>query len=93
MEHGERQLANSNQYGDAGVDRNYKSQNPNNKQIPMTEIVRASLGLPTLRAGPQFQNFKPVLVIEYWNVRFNCNLVLGIWYLELFDYLTNRRIF
>jgi len=25
----------------------------------MTEIVRASLGLPTLRAGPQFQNLKP----------------------------------
>ena len=37
---------------------NYKSQNPNNKQITMTEIVRASLGLPTLRAGPQFQNSK-----------------------------------
>jgi len=29
----------------------------------MTEIVRASLGLPTLRAGPQFQNYKSVLVI------------------------------
>ncbi len=43
----------------------------------MTEIVRASLGLPTLRAGPQFQNFKSVLVIEYWNLRFVCNLVLG----------------
>ncbi len=26
----------------------------------MTEIVRASLGLPTLRAGPQFQNSKPL---------------------------------
>ena len=25
----------------------------------MTEIVRASLGLATLRAGPQFQNSKP----------------------------------
>ena len=25
----------------------------------MTEIVRASLGLPTLQAGPQFQNPKP----------------------------------
>ena len=56
----------------------------------MTEIVRASLGLPTLRAGPQFQNFKRsyppkkgspiyVWVIEYWNLRFICNLVLGIW--------------
>ena len=29
----------------------------------MTKIVRASLGLPTLRAGSQFQNSKPVLVI------------------------------
>jgi hypothetical protein len=48
-------------------------------QITMTEIVRASLGLPTLRAGPQFQNSKPVLVIDYWNLRFICNLVLAIW--------------
>jgi hypothetical protein len=38
----------------------------------MTKIVRASLGLPTLWAGPQFQNYKPILVIEYWNLRF-CN--------------------
>jgi hypothetical protein len=45
----------------------------------MTEIVRASLGLPTLRAGPQFQNSKPVWVIDYWNLRFICNLVLAIW--------------
>jgi hypothetical protein len=43
---------------EAKVNANYKSQNPNNKQITMTEIVRASLGLPTLRAGPKFQNFK-----------------------------------
>ena len=56
----------------------------------MPEIVRASLGLPTLLAGPQFQNFKPhiilirenpkyVWVFDYWNLRFICNLVLGIW--------------
>ncbi len=45
----------------------------------MTKIVRASLGLPTLRAGPQFQNFKLVLVIEYWNLKFVCDLVLGVW--------------
>ena len=56
----------------------------------MTEIVRASIGLPTLRAGPQFQNSKRsyylrrenylyVLVIEYWNLRFVCDLVLEIW--------------
>jgi hypothetical protein len=44
---------------------NYKSQNPNNKQNPTTKIVRASLGLPTLRVGPQFQNTKLVSVIEY----------------------------
>jgi hypothetical protein len=24
-------------------------------------------------------NSKSVLVIEYWNLRFNCNLVLVIW--------------
>jgi four helix bundle protein len=30
----------------------------------MTEIVRASLGLPTLQAGPQFQNSKPVYDLE-----------------------------
>ena len=75
---------------EAKVNANYKSQNSNNKQITMTEIVRASLGLPTLLAGPQFQNFKRshppkkgspiyVWVIEYWNLRFICNLVLGIW--------------
>jgi hypothetical protein len=44
----------------------------------MIKIVRASLGLPTLRAGPQFQNSKPVLVIEYWNLGFPWNLVLEI---------------
>ncbi len=53
------------------VDGNSKLQITNNKwfdklttlsqvegQITMTEIVRALLGLPTLRAGPQFQNSK-----------------------------------
>ena len=30
----------------------------------MTEIVRASLGLPTLRAGPQFQNSKPHIILK-----------------------------
>ncbi len=45
----------------------------------MTEIVRASLGLPTLRAGPQFQNSNAVWVIGFWNLGFICNLVLGIW--------------
>ena len=27
----------------------------------------------------EIRNLKSVLVIEYWNLRFNCNLVLGIW--------------
>jgi hypothetical protein len=34
----------------------------------MTKIVRASLGLPTLREGPQFQNSKTCfghLVLEF----------------------------
>jgi len=44
----------------------------------MTEIVRASLGLPTLQAGPQFQNSKPVWVIDYWNLRFICNFSFGV---------------
>jgi len=42
--------------------RNSKSQITNIKQITMTKI----------------QNSKPVLVIEYWNLRFVWNLVLGI---------------
>jgi hypothetical protein len=54
----------------AEVTKNSKSQISNNKQITMTEIVRASLGLPTLQAGPQFQNPKSVLVIGYWNFEF-----------------------
>jgi hypothetical protein len=45
------------------VTKNSKSQISNNKQITMTKI----------------QNSKPVLVIEYWNLRFVCNLVLGAW--------------
>jgi hypothetical protein len=62
-----------------GVTKNSKSQISNTKQITITKIVRASLGLPTLWMGPQFQNSKPVLVIEYWNLKFVCNLVLGVW--------------
>jgi hypothetical protein len=37
----------------------------------------------------EIRNFKSVLVIEYWNLRFNCNLVLGIWNFELFDVLND----
>jgi hypothetical protein len=54
----------------AEATKNSKLQISNNKQIRMTEIVRASLGLPTLRAGPQFQNPKHVLVIGIWNLEF-----------------------
>ncbi len=38
----------------------------------MTKIVRASLGLPTLRGVPSFKirNLFFVLVIEYWNLMF-----------------------
>jgi hypothetical protein len=67
-------LSRSKSNGFAGKDRepswsteaieipNPKSQISNNKQITMTKI----------------QNSKPVLVIEYWNLRFVYNLVLGI---------------
>jgi hypothetical protein len=27
----------------------------------------------------KIRNSKPVLVIEYWDLRFVCNLVLGVW--------------
>ena len=27
----------------------------------------------------EIQNSKPVLVIWYWNLKFVCNLVLGVW--------------
>jgi hypothetical protein len=37
----------------------------------------------------EIRNFKSVLVIEYWNLRFNCNLVLEIWDLELFEDLND----
>ena len=37
----------------------------------------------------EIRNFKFVLVIEYWNLRFNCNLVLGIWDFELLDVLND----
>ena len=44
-------------------DRNCKSQISKVRQITMTEI----------------QHSKPVSVIWYWNLRFACNLVLGVW--------------
>ena len=36
----------------------------------MTKIVRASLGLPALLAGPQFQNSKPVLCFGHCILEF-----------------------
>ena len=41
---------------------NHKYQITNIKQITITKI----------------RNSKPVLVIDYWNLRFVCNLVLGV---------------
>ena len=49
----------------------------------MTEIVRASLGLPTLRAGPQFQNPKP----SHQNRKREFQMCLGHWILEFEIYL------
>jgi hypothetical protein len=54
----------------------------------MTKIVRASFKLPTLRAGPNFQNSKQALVFEYWNLGFTWNLVLGICYFAMLHYST-----
>ena len=53
-------------------------------QITMTEIVRA-----WFQAAFTFPK-KPIYVwvIEYWNLRFVCNLVLGIWDLNGFQ---NKR--
>ena len=33
----------------------------------------------------KIQNSKHVLVIEYWYLRFICNLVLGIWDFGMFE--------
>jgi hypothetical protein len=49
----------------------------------MTEIVRASLGLPTLRAGPQFQNPKP---LHHLKIR-EFQTCFGHWILEFVIYL------
>jgi hypothetical protein len=38
----------------------------------------------------KIQNSKPVLVIEYWNLRFICNLVLGIW--DFTDFSTPQQL-
>ena len=59
---------------EAKVNANYKSQNSNNKQITMTEIRNFKRSHPPKKGSPIY-----VWVIEYWNLRFICNLVLGIW--------------
>ena len=49
----------------------------------MTEIVRTSFGLPTLWAGPQFQNSKP----PYHLKKREAQICLGHWILEFEIYL------
>jgi len=63
---GSEQQVDSNIGKEAEVDGNSKIQITTNKTITMTEIVRSSLGLPTLRAGPQFRNSNAVWVIGSW---------------------------
>jgi hypothetical protein len=50
-----------------------KSQVPNPKQITMTKIRNPKL----VSSGTTALN--SVSVIEYWDLGFICNLVLGIW--------------
>ncbi len=57
----------------------------------MTEIVRASLGLPTLRAGPQFQNPKPVLVIWILVIRICFGFRYSDFGFKLSPWLVNRN--
>ena len=38
----------------------------------------------------EIQNSKPVLVIEYWNLRFVCDLVLGVW--DFINSLTPKHL-
>jgi hypothetical protein len=45
--------------------------------MTMTKIVLASLGLPTLRAGPQFQNSK-----LFWSLNIGIWDLFVIWCLE-----------
>jgi hypothetical protein len=57
----------------------------------MTEIVRASLGLPTLRAGLQFQNPKPVLVIWILVIRICFGFRYSDFGFKLSPWLVNRN--
>jgi hypothetical protein len=50
---------------------NHKTQITNKSQCPKFEIQNPNLILE--------KNPKYVWVIRYWNLRFTCNLVLGIW--------------
>jgi hypothetical protein len=56
-----------------------KSQIPNNKQIAMTKIPNPKL----VSSGTTALN--SVSVIEYWDLGFIWNLVLGIWNFFLLD--------
>jgi hypothetical protein len=51
---------------------NHKTQITNKQQLPKFKIPNAHIIL-------EKENSKYVSVIEYWNLRFICNLVLGIW--------------
>jgi hypothetical protein len=55
--------------------RNFKSQISNIKWFDKLTTLSLVEGQITMI---KIQNSKPVLVIEYWNLRFVCNLVLGI---------------
>jgi hypothetical protein len=59
---------------EAEVNVNYKLQNSNNKQITMTKIQNSKRLYHFKKEFPPY-----VWVIEYWNLRFVWNLVLGIW--------------
>ncbi len=70
------------------ANRNSKSQISNIKQITITKIVRASLGLPTLRAGAQFQNSvsKFQTCFMFWSLNIGIWDLFVIWCLK-FDIL------
>ncbi len=60
----------------AGVTKNSKSQISNIKWFDKLTTLSQVEGQITMT---EIQNSKPVLVILYWNLRFVCNLVLGVW--------------
>jgi hypothetical protein len=61
-----------------GVLKNLKFQITNRK-YQTNHNDRSASGGPNLHIILRKENFKYVWVIEYWNLRFVCNLVLGVW--------------